>query len=81
MIVNRDQAIAQGERIPNAVAFGLLLRNRRKKLGYTQEELADMLEFSPRLIGEIERGRGTVGIDKVFLYAATLGIDIVAFER
>lgn len=40
-----------------------------------------MLDFSPRLIGEMERGRGTVGIDKVFLYATTLGIDIVAFER
>lgn len=40
-----------------------------------------MLDFSPRLIGEMEWGRGTVGIDKVFLYATTLGIDIVAFER
>lgn len=81
MVVNRDQAIAQGQRTSNAAVLGRILRDRRKKLGYTQEDLADMLDFSPRLIGEIERGRGTVGIDKVFLYATTLGIDIVAFER
>lgn len=81
MVVNRDQAIAQGQRISNAATLGCILRDRRKKLGYTQEDLADMLDFSPRLIGEMERGRGTVGIDKVFLYAITLGIDIVAFER
>ena len=40
-----------------------------------------MLGFSPRLVGEIERGRGTVGIDKVLYYATSLGIDVVAFER
>lgn len=81
MTLNRDQAIAQGIRTQNAVDLGIILRNRRKKMGYTQEELADMLGFSSRLVGEIERGRGTVGIDKVLLYATTLGIDIVAFER
>lgn len=81
MVVNREQAIALGTRIPDAVALGSVLRKRRKKFGYTQEEMADMLEFSPRLIGEIERGRGTVGIDKVLLYATALGIDVVAFER
>ena len=58
-----------------------LLRKRRKSFGYTQEEVAEMLGFSPRLVGEIERGRGTVGIDKVLSYALALGIDLVALER
>ena len=40
-----------------------------------------MLVISPRLVGEIERGRGTVGIDKVLSYALALGIDLVALER
>ena len=62
-------------------SLGPLLRKRRKSLGYTQEEVAEMLGFSPRLVGEIERGRGTVGIDKVLSYALALGIDLVALER
>ena len=68
---------------PRALRLGLgaALRSRRKRLGYTQEDLADMLGFSPRLVGEIERGRGTVGIDKVLAFATALGIDVVAFER
>lgn len=62
-------------------SLGSLLRKRRKSFEYTQEEVAEMLGFSPRLVGEIERGRGTVGIDKVLSYALALGIDLVALER
>ena len=61
--------------------LGPILRKRRKLLGYTQEEVSEMLECSPRLVGEMERGRGTVGFDKVMAYATALGIDLVAFER
>lgn len=81
MDVSRDQILAQGLRVTEGSVLGAALRARRKKLGYTQEELADMLGFSPRLVGEIERGRGTVGIDKVLSFAAALGVDVVAFER
>lgn len=78
---SRDQIIAQGTRISSGAAIGTALRRRRKKMSLTQEEVADALGFSPRLVGEIERGRGTVGIDKVFAYATMLGMDIVVFER
>lgn len=81
MDISRDQILAQGHRLTRGATLGDLLRRRRKSLGYTQEEVADMLGFSPRLVGEIERGRGTVGIDKVLRYAQALGIDVVAFER
>lgn len=81
MSASRDQILTQGTRIAKAATLGSLLRQRRKKLGYTQIDAADMLGFSPRLIGEIERGRGTVGIDKILAYATTLGIDVIAFER
>lgn len=81
MDISRDQIMAQGVRVTEGAALGAALRDRRKRLGYTQEELADALGFSPRLVGEIERGRGTVGIDKVLAFATALGIDVVAFER
>lgn len=81
MALTRDQILAQGVRVTGEVALGVLLRKRRKKLGYTQEQIAGMLGCSPRLVGEMERGRGSVGIDKVLTYAMSLGIDIVAFER
>ena len=73
--------MACGTRVMECASFGPLLRKRRKSFGYTQEEVAEMLGFSPRLVGEIERGRGTVGIDKVLSYALALGIDLVALER
>ncbi len=81
MAVSRDQVLASGTRVAHSSDLGPLLRRRRKFLGYTQEELAEGLGFSPRLIGEMERGRGTVGIDKVLRYATNLGIDLVAIER
>lgn len=73
--------MACGTRVMVCASLGSLLRKRRKSFGYTQEEVAEMLGFSPRLVGEIERGRGTVGIDKVLSYALALGIDLVALER
>ena len=81
MDISRDQIMAQGVRVTEGAALGAALRSRRKRLGYTQEDLADMLGFSPRLVGEIERGRGTVGIDEVLAFATALGVDVVAFER
>ena len=81
MTISRDQIMACGTRVMECASLGPLLRKRRKSLGYTQEEVAEMLGFSPRLVGEIERGRGTVGIDKVLSYALALGIDLVALER
>ena len=71
MDISRDQIMAQGVRVTEGAALGAALRSRRKRLGYTQEDL----------VGEIERGRGTVGIDKVLAFATALGIDVVAFER
>jgi len=65
----------------NTAEIGSLLRARRKELGYTQEDIAELMRFSPRLVGEIERGRETVGIQKVLNYALNLGIDITLTVR
>lgn len=61
--------------------FGSLIRRRRKELGYTQEYMADVLGWSPRLIGDIERGKATVGIQRVLDLATNLGIDVTLSVR
>ncbi len=61
--------------------LGPYLRQRRKQRGYTQEQVALGIGMSPRLIGEMERGRGTVGFDRVITYANNLGIDLVVKPR
>lgn len=61
--------------------LGNLLRARRKQLGYTQEQVAAFMGCSPRLIGEMEHGRGTVGIQKILDLANGLGVDIFAIPR
>lgn len=65
----------------DAAEFGKVIRQRRKELGYTQEAIAAMSNCSPRLIGEIERGRTTVGIQRVLDLATNLGIDITLTVR
>lgn len=61
--------------------WGVMLRARRKKLGYTQEQVAEMMGCSARLIGDIERGKQTVGIQKVIDLTLGLGIDLYGIPR
>ena len=56
--------------------MGREIRRRRKLLGITQEEFASSLGFSPRLIGDIERGKGGVAFDKILRCCTEVGIRI-----
>lgn len=69
------------KKVESEASVGAAIRERRKELGYTQEWVAAMAGMSPRLIGEIERGRGTVGFEKVLLVANGLGIDLFTHVR
>jgi len=68
-------------RVFDAADIGGVLRLRRKELGYTQKRLSDLMGISPRLIGEIERGKQAVGLQKVLDLAANLGIDLTISIR
>lgn len=61
--------------------IGTVIRLRRKELGYTQEYLSSLIGMSPRLIGEIERGKKATGIQKVIDLATALGIDLTVSVR
>ena len=39
------------------IRIGNLLKRTRKSFGYTQEEVAEMLDLAPRYISDIERDK------------------------
>jgi HTH-type transcriptional regulator/antitoxin HipB len=62
----------------DASAIGRALRDRRRELGLTQEELADLAAVSVRFLGDLERGKPTVRFDRLLAVARTLGLTITA---
>jgi len=56
--------------------FGKALRQRRNKLGVSQEAFADMCELDRTYIGGIERGERNVALINIEKIARTLRISI-----
>ena len=53
-----------------------VIQSRRKALGLTQLELADLAEVSERLIRDLETGRATIKTDKLLSILEALGLEI-----
>jgi y4mF family transcriptional regulator len=53
-----------------------IVRARRKDLGLTQLELAELAEVSPRFVFDLENGKPTVSLDRVLLVTKTLGLKL-----
>jgi len=68
-------------KIVNPAQLGAMLRQVRKRQGITQEDLSAIAGIGPRLIGEIERGKATAEVGKVFHLLASLGLEIVVQPR
>ena len=79
--LREDERPLVKQRIYDAEGLGGAFRTRRRELGYTQETAAMLCMHSTRVIGDIERGRSTVGIGVVLDYAAILGIDVTLEVR
>jgi len=56
--------------------LGILVREERKKLGWTQAELADRVGVKPLWISAFERGKTTAQIGLVFRTIKALGLNI-----
>lgn len=67
--------------ISNPEQLGILIRQVRKSQGITQEDLSSLVGVGPRLIGEIERGKPTSEIGKVFQLLDGLGLVISIAPR
>jgi len=61
--------------------LGSMVRLRRKKMGYTQAQTAELCGTGTRFISELESGKDTVEFGKALIVVLTLGIDLVAQER
>ena len=58
----------------SSVAFGRVVRIARKKLGFSQEELADRCSLHRNAIGLVERGERSPSFDT--LLAIAHGLDV-----
>lgn len=56
--------------------FGAALRNRRRSLDLTQDEVAEVIGVNRRVVGELERGKGSVRLEIALGAARALGLDV-----
>jgi HTH-type transcriptional regulator / antitoxin HipB len=58
------------------IRFGEALRTRRRELQLTQDALAAVIGVNRRVLGELERGKGSVRLEIALDAAAALGLDV-----
>jgi HTH-type transcriptional regulator / antitoxin HipB len=58
------------------IELGNALRKRRRELGLGQEEVSGVIGVNRRVVGELERGKGTVQLQIAMDVARVLGLDI-----
>ncbi len=68
-------------KVIDASAFGQLLRERRKALGYTQAYISEFTGFSVSFLSDLERGKETAELGKAIYLANILGLDLSMTER
>ena len=54
--------------------LGLRIRVLRNKANLTQEELAEKADMSPVYLGEVERGKKVIGVDKFIKIVKALSV-------
>ena len=57
------------------------IRARRKALGLSQQDLADLAGCSPRFLRSLEAGKASVRLDKVQAVLEALGLALVLRRR
>lgn len=67
--------------IKDSLSFGKALKNRRKKLGYTQAFLSEFSGLSVSFISDLENGKDTAELGKAIRLANLLGLDLILNER
>lgn len=60
----------------SSAALGGALRQRRRDLGLTQDDLALSIGVNRKVIGQLEGGKETVQLDIVLRVARALGLNV-----
>jgi len=55
--------------------FGERIRNRRRELGISQEELAFRSGLHRTYVGSVERGERNLSLENIFVFAKSLGCE------
>ncbi len=69
------------EQVATAKDLGLIIRNERKRQGFTQKELAGLSNVGITFLSNLENGKETAEIGKALAVATMLGIDLFAQRR
>ena len=65
----------------DALELGAMLRARRRALGLTQLELAELAAVGERFVYEVETRSGNPGLHGVHRLCRALGLDIMIVPR
>jgi len=67
--------------IENIPQIGTIVRKKRKSMKLTQKDLAALCNLGTRFISELENGKKTLEIDKVFKVIRGVGLNVHISQR
>lgn len=67
--------------IPELQALGKKLRDKRRQLGYTQADIADLCGITDRTLREVEAGSGKAKMETWFKLGQVLGFDLTLLQK
>lgn len=62
-------------KITDSASFGRAIRERRKELGYTQQQFSEMTGLSVSFLSDLERGKRTAELGKALYVAGMLSMN------
>lgn len=74
-------SLQQPQRVKDATDLGSVIRLQRKRLGLTQQELADACGCSIMYLSNLERGKETAELGIALRIVNLLGLDMTLSER
>lgn len=77
-VIDRSHSVylAHMKPAPQPADLGAAIRERRRQLGLTQDELAASIGVSRRVIGQMENGKETVHVGIVLRAARAVGLEV-----